>query len=92
MITISPSHTFQQRINSIEKDAQINPKIEQMRLATTASLMSRQDVIVVASVSCIYGLGNPENFQEMGFELKVGDKVQRKEILQKLIEIQFRTQ
>jgi len=73
----------------IEKDAQINPKIEQMRLATTASLMSRQDVIVVASVSCIYGLGNPENFQGMGFELKVGDKVQRKEILQKLIEIQF---
>jgi len=73
----------------IEKDAQINPKIEQMRLATTASLMSRQDVIVVASVSCIYGLGNPKNFQEMGFELKVGDKVQRKEILQKLIEIQF---
>ena len=73
----------------IEKDAQINPKIEQMRLATTASLMSRQDVIVVASVSCIYGLGNPENFQKMGFELKVGDKVQRKEILQKLIEIQF---
>lgn len=73
----------------IEKDAQINPKIEQMRLATTASLMSRQDVIVVASVSCIYGLGNPENFQKMGFELKVGDKVKRKEILQKLIEIQF---
>ncbi|MGB9940643.1 excinuclease ABC subunit UvrB [Methanosarcina sp.] len=73
----------------IEKDAQINPKIEQMRLAATASLMSRQDVIVVASVSCIYGLGNPENFQKMGFELKVGDKVQRKEILQKLVEIQF---
>jgi excinuclease ABC subunit B len=73
----------------IEKDAMINPKIEQMRLAATASLMSRQDVIVVASVSCIYGLGNPENFQNMGFELKVGDKVQRKEILQKLIEIQF---
>ncbi|MGB9927862.1 MAG: excinuclease ABC subunit UvrB [Methanosarcina sp.] len=73
----------------IEKDAQINPKIEQMRLAATASLMSRQDVIVVASVSCIYGLGNPENFQKMGFELKVGDKVQRKEILQKLVDIQF---
>ncbi|MDQ1276396.1 MAG: excinuclease subunit, partial [Euryarchaeota archaeon] len=73
----------------IEKDAQINPKIEQMRLAATASLMSRQDVIVVASVSCIYGLGNPENFQKMGFELKVGDKIQRKEILEKLIDIQF---
>jgi excinuclease ABC subunit B len=73
----------------IEKDAQINPKIEQMRLAATASLMSRQDVIVVASVSCIYGLGNPENFQKMGFELKIGERVQRKEILQKLVEIQF---
>lgn len=73
----------------IEKDAQINPKIEQMRLAATASLMSRQDVIVVASVSCIYGLGNPENFQKMGFELKIGDRIQRKEILQKLVEIQF---
>src|SRR5512139_625216 len=73
----------------IEKDAQINPKIEMMRLSATASILSRRDVIVVASVSCIYGLGNPENFQKMGFELKVGDKVQRKEILQKLVEIQF---
>ena len=58
----------------IEKDSHINPKIEQMRLAATASLLSRQDVIVVASVSCIYGLGNPENFQKMGFELKVGEQ------------------
>ena len=74
----------------IEKDATINSKIEQMRLATTASLMSRQDVIVVASVSCIYGLGNPENFQKMGFELKVKDRVSRREILGKLIDIQYR--
>lgn len=73
----------------IEKDSQINPKIEQMRLAATASLMSRQDVIVVASVSCIYGLGNPENFQKMGFELKVGARVSRKELLSKLVEILF---
>jgi excinuclease ABC subunit B len=73
----------------IEKDAQINPKIEQMRLSTTASLMSRPDVIVVASVSCIYGLGNPENFQNMGFDLCVHDHVSRNEILSRLIEIQF---
>ncbi len=73
----------------IEKDATINSKIEQMRLATTASLMSRQDVIVVASVSCIYGLGDPENFQKMGFELKVKDRVSRREILGKLIDIQY---
>jgi excinuclease ABC subunit B len=73
----------------IEKDSHINPKLEQMRLATTASLLSRQDVIVVASVSCIYGLGNPENFQKMGFELKVGDRISRKEILGKLVDILF---
>jgi excinuclease ABC subunit B len=73
----------------IEKDATINPKIEQMRLAATASLLSRRDVIVVASVSCIYGLGNPENFLKMGFELKVGDKISRREILERLVAIQY---
>jgi excinuclease ABC subunit B len=73
----------------IEKDSHINPKIEQMRLATTASLMSRQDVIVVASVSCIYSLGNPENFEGMGFELKVGDRISRKEILGRLVDILY---
>ncbi|HDN64965.1 MAG TPA: excinuclease ABC subunit B, partial [Methanosarcinales archaeon] len=73
----------------IEKDAQINPKIEQMRLSTTASLLSRDDVIVVASVSCIYGLGNPENFQKMGLTLNVHDKICRNEILSQLIDIQF---
>ena len=73
----------------IEKDATINSKIEQMRLATTASLMSRHDVIVVASVSCIYGLGDPENFQKMGLELKVKDRISRREILGKLIDIQY---
>ena len=73
----------------IEKDALINPKIEQMRLAATASLLSRRDVIVVASVSCIYGLGNPENFQKMGFEIHVGESISRKEILARLVDILF---
>jgi excinuclease ABC subunit B len=73
----------------IEKDALINPKIEQMRLAATASLLSRRDVIVVASVSCIYGLGNPENFQKMGFEVYVGESISRKEILARLVDILF---
>ncbi|MDI6876590.1 MAG: excinuclease ABC subunit B, partial [Methanomicrobiales archaeon] len=73
----------------IEKDAAINPKLEQLRLSATASLAMRSDVIVVASVSCIYGLGNPENFRSMGFELKVGDAVPRNDILQRLVEIQF---
>jgi excinuclease ABC subunit B len=69
----------------IEKDAQINPKIEQLRLSATASVLSRRDVIVVASVSCIYGLGRPEHYRDMGFELKVGERMKRKEILEHLI-------
>ena len=73
----------------IEKDAQINPKIEQMRLAATASVLSRPDTIVVASVSCIYGLGNPENFRGLGFEVKVGDQMRRDDIIRRLVEIQF---
>ena len=73
----------------IEKDSAINPKIEQLRLSATASLVNRRDVIVVASVSCIFGLGNPENFRNMGFELAVGQKITRSEIMSRLLDIQF---
>lgn len=73
----------------IEKDAAINPKIEQLRLSATASLMSRKDVIVVSSVSCIYGLGKPENFEKFRFGLEVGQKITRKEIILKLINSQY---
>ena len=73
----------------IEKDSAINPKIEMLRLSATASLSFRRDVIVVASVSCIYGLGNPENFRNMGFELSAGQKISRSEIMSRLIDILF---
>lgn len=73
----------------IEKDVDINPKIEQMRLSATASLLSRTDVIVVASVSCIYSLGNPKNFQDLGFELKKGQSIKRDDILRQMINIHF---
>lgn len=73
----------------IEKDSAINPKIEMMRLSATASLSFRRDVIVVASVSCIFGLGNPENFRNMGFELSVRQKISRTEIMSKLLDILF---
>jgi excinuclease ABC subunit B len=73
----------------IEKDSAINPKIEMLRLSATASLSTRRDVIVVASVSCIYGLGNPENFRNMGFELSVGQKISRNEIMSRLLDILF---
>jgi len=84
-----PESYIPQKDQYIEKDSAINPKIEQMRLAATASLMSRPDVIIVASVSCIYGLGKPENFRGMGFELQVGQSIYREEILRKLLKIQF---
>ena len=66
----------------IEKDSAINPKIEMLRLSATASLSGRRDVIVVASVSCIFGLGNPENFRNLGFDLAVGQKITRNEIIE----------
>jgi excinuclease ABC subunit B len=84
-----PESYIPQRDLYIEKDAQINPKIEQMRLAATASVLSRPDTVIVASVSCIYGLGNPEHFQNMGFEVKVRDRMRRDDILRNLIDIQY---
>jgi excinuclease ABC subunit B len=73
----------------IEKDASINPKIEQMRLASTASLLSRKDVIIIASVSCIYSIGNPDFFLNLGFELKQNQKISRDKIIKNLVNIIF---
>ncbi|HJJ32970.1 MAG TPA: excinuclease ABC subunit UvrB [Methanocorpusculum sp.] len=73
----------------IEKDASINPRIEMMRLSATASLLTRRDTIVVASVSCIYSIGNPDNFERLGFELRRGDEISRRKIAEQLISIQF---
>ncbi|MCU0288041.1 MAG: excinuclease ABC subunit UvrB [Acidobacteria bacterium] len=84
-----PESYIPQTDQYIEKDAMINPKIEQMRLAATASLASRNDVIVVASVSCIYSVGNPTDFRAMGFEISEGQDIERDEILHKLIDIQY---
>jgi excinuclease ABC subunit B len=73
----------------IEKDSSINEEIERMRIATASSLVSRRDVIVVASVSCIYGLGSPEDFQEMRIALRKGDALGRQVLLQKLVDILY---
>jgi excinuclease ABC subunit B len=70
----------------IEKDSSINEEIERMRIATASSLVSRRDVIVVASVSCIYGLGSPEDFQSMRIALRKGAPFGRNELLQKLVD------
>ncbi len=69
----------------IEKDSSINEEIERLRLSTTSSLLTRRDVIVVASVSCIYGLASPEDFLEMVLTLKQGSSISREELLKKLV-------
>ena len=73
----------------IEKDSSINDRLDRLRLSATSSLMSRDDVIIVASVSCIYNLGSPEDYAEMLVSLEVGQKIDRDEILRKLLSIQY---
>ena len=73
----------------IEKDVRINEEITRMRLASTASLISRRDVIVVASVSCLYGLGSPDEFENQRVQVTVGDVVRRDALLRALVDIQY---
>lgn len=73
----------------IEKDSSINDEIERLRISTTSSLISRRDVIVVASVSCIYGLGSPEDFEELMIPLCQGEELGRDVLLNRLIETQY---
>ncbi|MEI8096684.1 MAG: excinuclease ABC subunit UvrB, partial [Candidatus Moraniibacteriota bacterium] len=73
----------------IEKDAQINAEIDRLRHASTQSLLTRRDVIIVASVSCIYGLGSPEEYEKENMRLEVGMRMVRTELLHKLVSIFF---
>lgn len=84
-----PEAYIPQRDIYIEKDASINEEIDRLRLATTSSLVSRRDVIVVASVSCIYGLGSPTDYKAMMVGLSVGDVLDRDAVLAKLVDIQY---
>ncbi|PWK50865.1 excinuclease ABC subunit UvrB [Pleionea mediterranea] len=73
----------------IEKDASINDHIEQMRLSATRALLERRDAVIVASVSAIYGLGDPEKFHSMVMHLKVGDEIDQRGVLRRLAELQY---
>jgi excinuclease ABC subunit B len=73
----------------IEKEAMINEEIERLRHASTQALLTRKDVIIVASVSCIYGLGSPEEYQKVNMKVSVGMSISRQEFLQKLVGIHF---
>ncbi len=84
-----PEAYIPQRDIYIEKEATINPELDRLRLAATSALMSRRDVIIVASVSCIYGLGSPEEYQEMYVSLRKGEEIERNKFLRKLVNIQY---
>ncbi len=73
----------------IEKDTQINEEIDRLRNAATTSLMSRNDVLIVASVSCIYGLGNPADYLDLSLELKTGQNYKRDKLLRRLTDLQY---
>lgn len=73
----------------IEKDMSVNDEIDKLRLSATSSLLERSDTIVVASVSCIYGLGEPKEFLDLHISLRVGDKLPREELIKRLIGIQY---
>src|SRR5438067_7081431 len=84
-----PEAYIPQRDIYIEKDASINEEIDRLRLAATSSLVSRRDVIIVASVSCIYGLGSPADYQSMMVPLRVGEQIDRDKMLMQLVNIQY---
>ena len=73
----------------IEKDASINDDIDRLRLQATSALSSRRDVIIVASVSCIYGLGSPEDYERMVIHLAVGGRIERDDLLRRLVDLQY---
>src|SRR5580700_8984292 len=84
-----PEAYIPQRDIYIEKDSSINEEIDRLRLLATSALVSRRDVIVVASVSCIYGLGSPKDYLEMMIPLSVGGSIDRDDLLRKLCDIQY---
>src|SRR5579884_3837700 len=84
-----PEAYIPQRDIYIEKDAQINENIDRLRLAATSALVSRQDVIIVASVSCIYGLGSPSDYKRMMIRVAKGETVDRDNLLLRLVDIQY---
>src|SRR5262250_739191 len=73
----------------IEKDSSINEEIERLRLSTASALLSRRDVIVVASVSCIYGITSPEDFQNMVIPIRAGLDISRDQFLKRLVDLQY---
>ncbi len=84
-----PESYIPQTDTYIEKDASINERLDRLRLSATSSLMSRRDVLIVASVSCIYNLGSPEDYQNLTLELSAGQPLKTETIIEKLVNLQY---
>jgi excinuclease ABC subunit B len=84
-----PESYIPEKDQYIEKDADVNPKIEQMRLSATASVLDRTDTIVVASVSCIYNVGDPSEYRNLGYEIRKDKNTTRNEILEHFVDMQY---
>jgi len=84
-----PESYIPEKDQYIEKDADVNPKIEQMRLSATASVLDRPDTIVVASVSCIYNVGDPSEYRNLGYEIRKDKNTSRNEILEHFVDMQY---
>jgi excinuclease ABC subunit B len=78
-----------QRDLFIEKDSSINEHIEQMRLSATKSLLERRDCVIVATVSCIYGLGDRDEYHKMILVMRVGDRIGQREVIKRLVDMQY---
>src|SRR5690606_37984857 len=85
-----PEAYVPQRDLYIEKDSAINEHIEQMRLSATKSLLERRDTVIVATVSCIYGIGNPRDYHEMILVLRAKDRLSQRDVLQRLVAMQYK--
>ncbi|HBH38359.1 MAG TPA: excinuclease ABC subunit B, partial [Curvibacter sp.] len=84
-----PEAYVPQRDLFIEKDSAINEHIEQMRLSCTKSLLERRDVVIVATVSAIYGIGKPEDYHQMILTLRAGDKLGQRDVIAQLVRMQY---
>ena len=89
MITINPKRILRKQIPILKKDSAINDEIDKLRHSATLALSERRDVIIVASVSCIYSLGNPIDYRTMVISLRPGMQKKRDDLLRKLVELQY---
>ncbi len=89
MITISRKRILRKQIPILKKDSAINDEIDKLRHSATLALSERRDVIIVASVSCIYSLGNPIDYRTMVISLRPGMQKKRDDLLRKLVELQY---